>query len=94
MRTFINTVGVVLIILLLLTFSMKNTHQVDLFYYTGIKYSFPAWGLVILPFFIGVVIGNSLDVIQRFRLKGEVRKLKKEVREPSLPVPGNSLDKF
>lgn len=94
MRTFINTVGVVLIILLLLTFSMKNTHPVDLFYYTGIKLSFPAWGLVILPFFIGVLIGNSLDVIQRLRLKGEVRKLKKEIKGPASSGPGTSLDKF
>ena len=97
MRTFINTVGIVLTILILLTFSMQNTHSVDLSYYAGIQYAFPAWGLVIIPFFIGVVIGNLLDVIQRFRLKGEIRKLKKEFKGSSvgsLSGPGSDPDRF
>ena len=95
MRTFINTAGIVLIILILLTFAMKNTQLVELSYYTDIKYAFPAWTLVIIPFFLGVVMGNLLDVIQRFRLKNEIRKLKKGANIPGSDS-GNSieLDKF
>ncbi len=97
MRTFINTVGIVLTILILLTFSMENTHTVDLLYYTGIKYTFPVWGLVIIPFFLGVVIGNLLDVIQRFRLKNEIKKLKKGFKGSGSGLgsgPGSGLDKI
>ena len=83
MRTFINTVGIVLIILVLLTFAMKNTQLVELSYYTNIRFAFPAWTLVIIPFFIGVVMGNMLDVIQRFRLKNEIKKLKKDINAPN-----------
>jgi uncharacterized integral membrane protein len=95
MRTFINTVGIVLIILVLLTFAMKNTQLVELSYYANIRFAFPAWTLVIMPFFIGVVMGNMLDVIQRFRLKNEIKRLKKDINDPN-PDSNDSpeLDKF
>ena len=83
MRTFINTVGIILFLVVLLTFATKNTQPVELSYYNDIRCAFPAWTLVVIPFFIGVVMGNLLDVIQRFRLKNEVRKLKKGANTPS-----------
>jgi uncharacterized integral membrane protein len=80
MRTFINTCGVVFILVVLLSFSMLNTHPVAIHYYYELTGSFPAWALVILPFFVGVLFGNALDIIQRFKLKSELRKLKQEFR--------------
>ncbi len=95
MRTFINTAGIILIILIFLTFAMKNTQLVELSYYTDIKYAFPAWTLVIIPFFIGVVMGNLLDVIQRFRLKNQIKKLKKGDNDPNPDLRNSTeLDKF
>ena len=95
MRTFINTAGIILIILILLTFAMKNTQLVELSYYKDIRYAFPAWALLIIPFFIGVVMGNLLDVIQRFRLKNEIKKLKKGVNGPNPDLRNSTeLDKF
>jgi uncharacterized integral membrane protein len=43
--------------------------------------TFPLWGIVIVPFFIGVIAGNLLDVVQRFRLSREVKKLRRELRQ-------------
>jgi uncharacterized integral membrane protein len=77
MRTFVNTCGAILIIVFLVSFAMKNTQPVEINYYSEIKYQFPAWGIVAIPFFIGVVFGNLLDVFQRFRLKREIKKLRK-----------------
>ena len=95
MRTFINTTGIILIILILLTFAMKNTQLVELSYYKDIMYAFPAWALLIIPFFIRVVMGNLLDVIQRFRLKNEIKKLKKGVNGPNPDLKNSTeLDKF
>ena len=95
MRTFINTTGIILIILILLTFAMKNTQLVELSYYKDIRYAFPAWTLLIIPFFIGVIMGNLLDVIQRFRLKNEIKKLKKGVNGPNPDLRNSTeLDKF
>jgi len=80
MRTFLNTIGIVFIILVSLTFAMKNSHPVELHYYGDITYSFPAWGIILIPFFFGVISGNLLDVIQRFRCKKEIKKLKREFK--------------
>ena len=85
MRTFINTCGVVFIIVVLLSFAMLNTHPVEINYYYELTHRVPAWALVILPFFVGVLFGNALDVIQRFRLKSELRKLKHEFRSMRSP---------
>ena len=80
MRTFINTFGIILIIIIFLTFAMRNTHSIELNYYYVGKKIFPLWGVVLIPFFLGVIAGNLLDVIQRFRLKSEIRKLKREFK--------------
>ncbi|MCP4714528.1 MAG: LapA family protein [Deltaproteobacteria bacterium] len=80
MRTFINTCGIVAVIIGLLTFSMQNTHDVTVTYYNGIALVFPAWGIILMPFFFGVIAGSLLDVIQRVRLKTEIKKLKKEFK--------------
>lgn len=77
MRTLLNTCGAVLIIVFLISFAMKNAQPVELNYYADVKYLFPVWGIVIIPFFVGVLFGNLLDVFQRFRLKREIKKLRK-----------------
>jgi len=83
MRTFINTFGIVFIIVIFLTFAMRNTHPVELNYYYNLQFTFPAWGVILIPFFLGVIAGNLLDVIQRFGLKNEIRKLKREFKAVS-----------
>ena len=83
MRTFINTFGIVCIIIIFLTFAMRNTHLVELNYYYIGKNTFPAWGVVLIPFFLGVIAGNLLDVIQRFRLRNEIMKIKREFKSVS-----------
>ena len=80
MRTFINTVGIVILILVLLTFSLNNNTPVEISYYFGRTISFPLWGVILIPFFVGVITGNLLDVIQRFKLKNEIKKLKREFK--------------
>ncbi|MEI6125519.1 MAG: LapA family protein [Pseudomonadota bacterium] len=80
MRILINTCGIVLVLLLLVSFAMKNAQPVELNYYLNISYSIPAWGLVLFPFFTGVIVGNLLDVLQKLKLKSEIRKLKKAIQ--------------
>jgi uncharacterized membrane protein YciS (DUF1049 family) len=37
--------------------------------------------LALIPFFLGVVCGNILDVIKRLRLKKEIRRLRRELQK-------------
>lgn len=85
MRTFINTCGIVFIMIVLLSFSMKNNHQIDIHYYYDVTIPMPAWAVIIVPFFTGVIMGNILDVVQRYRLKREVKRLKREFKEIGSP---------
>lgn len=79
MRTFVNTCGIIVLMAALLSFAMQNTHTVPIRYYRYLNVSFPAWGVVLVPFFLGAVAGNLLDVVQRFRLKRLVRQLRREL---------------
>jgi uncharacterized integral membrane protein len=80
MKTFINTCGIIFVIAILLTFALKNNLPVEIQYYYNIKFSCPVWAIILIPFFLGIIGGNLLDVIQRFKLKGDIRKLKKEFK--------------
>lgn len=80
MRTFINTLGIVFILFVLVFFCMQNTGYVQLSVYSGLKLNLPAWGLVLGPFFFGVIMGSLLDVFKILSLKKEMRRLRQELR--------------
>ena len=81
MRTFINTCGIVVIIVALISFAVRNAHPVEIRYYKEVAFFFPVWGIILFPFFAGVVVGNLLDVVQRFKMRNEIRKIKREFKE-------------
>jgi uncharacterized integral membrane protein len=81
MKIFLNTCGIVAVLFALIYFAMHNNQAVTLTYYSDMADTFPLWGIVIAPFFIGVIAGNLLDVVQRFRLSREVKKLRRELRQ-------------
>jgi uncharacterized integral membrane protein len=81
MKIFLNTCCIVAVLFGLIYFAMHNSQAVTLTYYDDMADTFPLWGIVIVPFFIGVLAGNLLDVVQRFRLGRTVRKLRKELRQ-------------
>ncbi|MBN2106948.1 MAG: LapA family protein [Deltaproteobacteria bacterium] len=81
MKIFLNTCCIVAVLFVLIYFAMHNSQAVTLTYYNDMAETFPLWGLVIAPFFIGVIAGNLLDVVQRFKLSREVKKLRRELRQ-------------
>jgi uncharacterized integral membrane protein len=66
--------------LLLIAFAVKNNTPVELNYY-GLQLSCSAYLLILIPFFIGVICGNLLDVIKRYKLKQEIKKLRRELEK-------------
>ena len=81
MKIFLNTCCIVAVLIALVYFAMQNNQAVTVTYYNGVSDTFPIWGIVIIPFFVGVVAGNLLDVIQRFRLSRAVKKLRRELQQ-------------
>jgi len=80
MRTLLNTAGFILILVFLITFAAENGQPANLTYY-GLKFSrpIPMYLLVLIPFFAGVACGNILDVVKRFQLKKEIKRLRNEL---------------
>lgn len=86
MRILLNTCGIVFILLSLIYFAMQNSQAVTLTYYSGMTDTFPLWGVVIIPFFTGILAGNFLDVLKRYRLSREIKNLRKELTARSAGI--------
>lgn len=81
MRNFLNTIFFTLIILFFVMFSLSNAQSIQLNFFGLLLRPVPISLLVLIPFLIGVVLGSILDLAERFSLKREVKRLKKELKE-------------
>ena len=81
MRNFLNTVFFVLIILFFVTFSLSNSQSIQLNFFGILLKPIAISLLILIPFLVGIVLGSILDVAERFSLKREVKRLKKELYE-------------
>ena len=78
MRNFLNTVFFALTILFFVTFSLSNSQSIQLSFFGFLLRPIPISLLILIPFLVGVVLGSFLDLAERFSLKREVKRLKKE----------------
>ena len=81
MRNFLNTVFFALTLLFFVVFSLSNAQSIQLNFFGLLIRPLPVSLLVLIPFLVGIVFGSILDLAERFSLKREVKKLRKELRE-------------
>lgn len=81
MRNFLNTVFFALIILFFVTFSLSNSQSIQLNFFGFLLRPIPISLLILIPFLVGIVLGSLLDLAERFSLRREVKKLRKERQE-------------
>lgn len=81
MRNFLNTVFFALIILFFVTFSLSNSQSIQLNLFGFLLRPIPISLLILIPFLVGIVLGSLLDLAERFSLRREVKKLRKECQE-------------
>ena len=81
MKNFLNTVFFALIILFFVTFSLSNSQSIQLNFFGFLLRPIPISLLILLPFLVGIVLGSLLDLAERFSLKREVKRLRKELQE-------------
>lgn len=81
MRNFFNTIFFVVIILFFVTFSLSNSQSIQLNFFGMLLRPIPISLLVLIPFLVGIVLGSILDIVERFSLKREVKRLKNELCE-------------
>jgi len=82
MAAYIKSIILIIVLLFLVTFGVKNSQPIQLYYYLGIETgAFPLYGLVYISIVIGIIIGMVVGIYDRFDLRGKVRRLQRENRE-------------
>jgi len=104
MKSYIKAVGLIIILLFLVTFGIKNNHVIQLNYYLDYNsIDFPlyllAYGCVVLGIFVGMLIGITHRFHQRKKVKvltklnNELKaKIEKQTPEEEKPEDQKSLD--
>ena len=87
MRNFLNTVFFALVVLFFVVFSLSNAQSIQLNFFGLLLKPVPISLLVLIPFLVGIVLGSVLDLAERFSLKREVKRLRKELAELEEPSP-------
>ena len=71
----------VIILLFLVTFGVKNSQPIQIYYLDFQTGAFPLYGLVYLCIVIGIVIGMIVGIYDRIDLRRRVKRLQRENRE-------------
>ena len=81
MRNLLNTIFFVTIILFFVSFSLSNSQSIQLNFFGTLLRPIPISLLILIPFLVGIILGSILDVVERFSLKREVKRLRNELYE-------------
>lgn len=68
------------VFVLVLSFAVKNTDTVTVYYYLGHDWQAPLVVVALLFFIVGAVIGVLASLSHLFRLRREISTLKRELR--------------
>jgi len=100
MRKFLNTVFFVAAILFFVIFALSNVQSIQLSFLHLQLRPVPVSLLILTSFLAGVVLGSLVNLLDRFSLKREVKRLQKDLRAKdgqikpkdgtTPPTPGNA----
>jgi uncharacterized integral membrane protein len=77
---FVSVVVLMLLVFFAITFSLQNALPVTLKYYEWFNFQLPAYLLIFSCFFIGMIIAGLFGLIERFKLRRQLSRLKKEIK--------------
>ena len=79
---YVKSIILIIILLFLITFGVKNSQPAQLNYYLNILTApIPLYGIVYVSIVIGIIIGMIMGVSSRFNLWRKVRSFQRETRE-------------
>ena len=80
--TYVKSIILIIVLLFLITFGVKNSQPAFLNYYFNITTgAIPLYGIVYISIIIGIIIGMIVGIFSRFTLQGKVRTLQSEIKE-------------
>ena len=87
MRNFFNTIFFAALVLFFVTFALSNSQSIALNFFGTFLRPIPVSLLILVPFLVGIVLGSFLDVVERFSMRREVKKLRKELKGHGVKSP-------
>ncbi|HUT71291.1 MAG TPA: lipopolysaccharide assembly protein LapA domain-containing protein [Desulfatiglandales bacterium] len=82
MGNYIKSIILIIVLLFLVTFGVKNSHPTQLRYYFDlVSVDIPLYGVVYLAIVVGIIIGMIVGIYDRIALRGRIRRLQRENRE-------------
>ena len=82
--TYVKSIILIIILLFLITFGIKNNQPTPLNYYFNITAgTIPLYGIVYISIIIGIIIGMIVGISRRISLRRKVKQLQREARELS-----------
>ena len=82
MARYIKSIIMIIILLFLVTFGVKNSQPIQIYYYLNFQTgAFPLYVLVYLCIVIGIVVGMIVGIYDRIDLRRRVKRLERENRE-------------
>jgi len=82
MGKYIKSIILIIVLLFLVTFGVKNSHPTQLRYYFDlVSVDIPLYGVVYLAIVVGIIIGMIVGIYDRIALRGRIRRLQRENRE-------------
>jgi uncharacterized integral membrane protein len=82
MGTYLKAIILIIVLIFLVTFGVKNNQPIRLYYYLNIEtFGIPLYGLVYLSIIIGIIIGMIVGISTRLGLRRKVKQLQWENRE-------------
>lgn len=81
MGSYVKVIILVIILLFLITFGVKNSHLVQLYYYLNVPtIDIPLYGLVYLSIVIGILLGMMVGISRRLSLHRALKNSQREIR--------------
>jgi uncharacterized integral membrane protein len=79
---YVKSIILIIILLFLITFGVRNSQPTQLHYYLNILTSpIPLYSIVYLSIVIGIIIGMIVGISSRVTLRRKVKHLQREARE-------------
>ena len=82
MQTYLKAIILIIVLVFLITFGVKNNETIRLQYYFNIEtFEIPLYGLLYLCIIIGIIMGMVVGISTRFKLRRMVKSLERENKE-------------
>ncbi len=77
---FVTVIFLMILVFFGITFSFQNAYPVSLKYYDLFDLQVPAYLIILIALFAGIIISGFVGLVERFKLSRKLSRMKKEIK--------------